>query len=158
MRVTPLDIIQKSFAPNKKGGFDPNEVAGFLDEVREAFEELIRQNHEQKGALDERDREIARLRSEEDAVKETLMIARKFAEEMGDSAKKEADLLLGEARLDAQRVLTEAHDEHRDLLNQVLHLKSLRVQLVTGIRATLETHTRMLDEVEELLEADGQEA
>ena len=71
MRVTPLDIIQKKFSMNKKG-YDPEEVGAFLEEVREGLEELIRENHEQKGSLSEKDKEIARLRSDEDAVKETI--------------------------------------------------------------------------------------
>jgi len=157
LRVTPLDIIQKKFSSNKKG-YDPDEVTVFLEEVREALEDLIRENHEQKGALTERDREIARLRAEEGAVKETLMVARKFSEELNSSARREADLVLGEARLDAQRVLSQAHDEHRDLLQEVIHLKSLRLQHIAEIRAVLETHTRLIEEAEGRLEVSSEGA
>lgn len=157
MRVTPLDIIQKKFANNKKG-FDPDEVSAFLEEVRETLEDVIRENHEQKGALTERDREIARLRSEEDAVKETLMVARKFGEDLNSSARREADLVLGEARLDAQRVLSQAHDEHRDLLQEVIHLKSIRLQHISELRAVLGTHGRLIDEAENRLEVASESA
>jgi cell division initiation protein len=157
MRVTPLDIIQKKFSMNKKG-YDPEEVGAFLEEVREGLEELIRENHEQKGSLSEKEKEIARLRSDEDAVKETLMVARKFSEDMNGSARREADLLLGEARLDAQRVLSQAHDEHRELLQEVIHLKSIRLQHLAEMRAILETHNRLIQDVESRLEAAPESA
>jgi len=157
MRVTPLDIIQKKFSMNKKG-FEPDEVTEFMEQVRETLEELIRENHERKGILAERDREIERLRSEEDAVKETLMVARKFSEDMNGSARREADLLLGEARLDAQRVLSQAHDEHRELLQEVIHLKSVRLQHLSEMRAVLETQNRLIEEAERRLEASPEGA
>ena len=43
MRVTPLDIIQKQFAPSRRG-VDADEVSEFLDEVRESMEELLKDN------------------------------------------------------------------------------------------------------------------
>ena len=147
MRITPLDIIQKEFSSNKKG-LDPDEVRAFLEEIRETLEDVLKENHEQKISLAACEKEISTLKKNEDEIKETLLVARKLTEDMNSQARREADLILGEARLEAQRVLTQAHDEHRDLLQEVVHLKGQRLQLVAGIRAVLDAQSRLMDELE----------
>ena len=147
MRITPLDILQKEFTANKKG-FDPDEVKAFLEEIRETLEEVLKDHHDQKGQLLAQEKEISKLRENEDEIKETLLVARKLTEDMNSQARREADLILGEARLEAQRVLTQAHDEHRDLLQEVVHLKSQRLQLIAGIRAVLNAQGQLMDELE----------
>lgn len=147
MRVTPIDILQKEFSSNKKG-FDPDEVRAFLEETRETLEELLKENQGQKISLAVQEKEVTKLRSNEDEIKETLLVARKLTEDMSSQARREADLILGEARLEAQRVLTQAHDEHRDLLQEVVHLQGQRFQLIAGIRGVLDAQTRLMDEIE----------
>ena len=147
MRITPLDILQKEFTANKKG-FDPDEDKAFLEEIRETLEEVLKDHHDQKGQLLAQEKEISKLRENEDEIKETLLVARKLTEDMNSQARREADLILGEARLEAQRVLTQAHDEHRDLLQEVVHLKSQRLQLIAGIRAVLNAQGQLMDELE----------
>ena len=147
MRITPLDILQKEFTANKKG-FDPDEVKAFLEEIRETLEEVLKDHHDQKGQLLAQEKEISKLRENEDEIKETLLVARKLTEDMNSQARREADLILGEARLEAQRVLTQAHDEHRDLLQEVVHLKSQRLQLIAAIRAVLNAQGQLMDELE----------
>jgi cell division initiation protein len=147
MRVTPLDILQKEFSNNKKG-FDPDEVKAFLEESRETLEDVLKENQDQRMSLAAQEKEITRLRENEDEIKKTLLVARKLTDDMSTQARREADLILGEARLEAQRVLTQAHDEHRDLLQEVVHLKGQRFQLIAGIRGVLEAQSRLMDEIE----------
>ena len=72
MRITPLDILQKEFTANKKG-FDPDEVKAFLEEIRETLEEVLKEHHDQKGQLLAQEKEISKLRENEDEIKETLL-------------------------------------------------------------------------------------
>ena len=153
MRITPLDILQKEFSSNKKG-LDPDEVTAFLEEIRETLEELLKENHDQKSQLQQKDREIAKLKESENEIKETLLVAKKLTDDMSTQARREADLILGEARLEAQRVLTQAHDEHRDLLQEVVHLKGQRLQLIAGIRAILDAQSKLMDELEASVETE----
>ena len=154
MRITPLDILQKDFSSNKKG-LDPDEVRAFLEEIRETLENVLKENHEQKISLAAQEKEISTLKKNEDEIKETLLVARKLTEDMSTQARREADLILGEARLEAQRVLTQAHDEHRDLLQEVVHLKGQRLQLIASIRAVLDAQTRLMDELESQSESSA---
>ena len=148
MRITPLDIIQKEFGSTRRG-LDPDEVGEFLEEVRETLEEVLRENRTHQEALKARDREIESLRARESEIHQTLMLARRMTEELKDTSRREADLLLGEARLEAQRVLSTAHDEHRELLQEVIQLQSVRKRLAAELRAVMETHLRLVRELEQ---------
>ena len=114
MRITPLDILQKEFSSNKKG-FDPDEVKAFLEEIRETLEEVLKTNHEHKAQIQAQSREISALKEGENEIKETLLVAKKLTDDMGSQARREADLILGEARLEAQRACAQPRAQLRHL-------------------------------------------
>jgi cell division initiation protein len=151
MRITPLDIIQKQFAPGRRG-YDSDEVRAFLEEVRESMEELLRENQRLRTALAEREAQIEELRSTESDVKATLMLARKLSDDLERTARREADVVVGEARLEAERILMATADERRDLQVELVQLRAQRARLLTDLRAVVDAHGMMLDEH---LRADG---
>ena len=110
MRVTPLDIIQKQFTANRRG-YEPDEVRAFLEETRETLEDLLKENQRLREQIARFEAEIAELRSEEHEVKETLQLARQVKEEMERTARRESDVVLGEARLEAEKIIMAAGDE-----------------------------------------------
>ena len=110
MRVTPLDIIQKQFTANRRG-YEPDEVRGFREEIRETMEDLLKENQRLPEQIARFEAEIAELRSEEHEVKETLQLARQVKEEMERTARRESDVVLGEARLEAEKIIMAAGDE-----------------------------------------------
>jgi cell division initiation protein len=146
-RITPLDIINKDFSMVRKG-FEPDEVAKFLDEVRDTLEETLKDQKKLEEKLRATADEIGRMREAEGQIKDTLILAKKISEDLETNARREADLVLGEARLEAQRIISTSHDEHRDMLQDVHRLKGLRARLVAEIHAVLDTHGSLLEQVE----------
>jgi len=144
-RITPLDIINKQFTSGRRG-YDAAEVSTFLEAIRDTLEETLKEQRRLQDSLREKQDEIARLRDNEDQIKETLLLARKLSEELEGGARREADLVVGEARLEAQRIIASTHDTHRDLLAEVTRLKVMRTQFVNEMRALLDTHQTMLNE------------
>lgn len=146
-RITPLDIIQKEFTPNRRG-FDPEEVRLFMDQVRETLEETLKDKRRLEERIRDRELELERMRRNEDQIKETLILAKKLSTDVEDNAKREADLVLGEARLEAQEILSSAQEEYEDTLVEVKGLQGRRHKLLAELRAVLHTHTAMLDELQ----------
>jgi cell division initiation protein len=124
MRVTPLDIIKKEFTPSRKG-VDEIEVQNFLEDVRETLDELLKENQRLRDVIKRRDNEIMELKGEESSIKDTLVLARRLTEDLERKSRRESDLIIGEARLEAQRILMETADERRNLQGE---LTSLRCQ------------------------------
>jgi cell division initiation protein len=148
MSVTPLDILQKQFSPARRAGYEPAEVHAFLDAVRESLELSLRENLKLRELLLERDREVAGLRSESGDIKDALVLARRLAVDMELNAKREADLVVGEARLEAEQLLAAARDEERVLQEHLVRLRTSRVHHLAQMRAFLDAQRRILDELE----------
>jgi cell division initiation protein len=148
MPLTPLDVLQKQFGPARKGGYEAEEVHRFLDEVREAWEAGLKENHRLREEIRGLQGDLARFRGEHDEIKETLLLARRLSVELENNARREVDVLLGEARLESERLLSVSQDEHRSLQEEVLRLKAARVHHVAQMRALIEAQGRMLDEID----------
>jgi cell division initiation protein len=148
MRVTPLDIIQKQFAVvQKRGGYDPDEVRTFLDSVRESMEDLLRENQRQREELGRREAEVNELRSSEGDIKDTLNLARRLAEDLKETSRREADVIVGEARLESERILLAITEERRELQAELVHLKAARARLLADMRASVEVASRLITEI-----------
>lgn len=146
-RVTPLDIIQREFNFHRRG-FDPDEVRAFLEEIRETLEATLKERRHLEEAVRAKDLELERMRRNEDQIKDTLVLARKLSEELEENARREADLVVGEAQLEAQRILAASHDEHRALLGEVQQLKGAKYKVLAEMRAVLDSHGRLLQDME----------
>jgi len=147
MRITPLDIIQKQFTPGKRG-YDSDEVRAFLESVRESMEELLKENQRLKDLVATRDREVAELRDNESDIKDTLILARRLSDDLKRTARREADVAVGEARLEAERIIMAATDERASLQEGIVRLRSGKVQLIAELRAVLDTHAKLLEDVD----------
>lgn len=147
MRVTPLDIIKKEFTPSRKG-FDSDEVTQFLEDVRETLDELLKENQRLREVIKRRDNEISLLKGEESSIKDTLVLARRLTEDLERKARRESDLIVGEARLEAQRILMATADERRNLQGDLAKLRAGKVQLIAEVKAILDAHNRLIHEME----------
>ncbi len=147
MRVTPLDIIQKQFTANRRG-YDPDEVRSFLEETRETMEDLLKENQRLREQIARFEAEIVELRSEEHEVKETLQLARQVKEEMQRTARRESDVVLGEARLEGEKILMAAADERKDIQGELVRLRSQKAQMLGEMRGIVDTHIRLLDDLD----------
>ena len=145
-RITPLDIINKDFSMVRKG-YEPDEVTSFMDEVRDTLEETLKDKKKLEDQLRAKEAELDRMREAEGQIKDTLVLAKKLSEDLETNARREADLVLGEARLEAQRIISSSHDEHREMLQDVHRLKGLRARLLAEIKAVIDTHSSLLQQV-----------
>lgn len=145
MALTPLDILQKQFTASRKAGYEPDEVTTFLDAVREAWEGSLKESQRLRDELRAAQNELDRLRGEQDELKDTLILARRLSVDLENNARREADLVIGEARLEAERILAVVHDEERQLQDTVIRLKSARLHHVAEMRAMVDAHSRLLD-------------
>jgi cell division initiation protein len=149
MRVTPLDIIQKKFSPARRSGYDSDEVQTFLEEVRESMEEMLKENQRLREEIGRRESEIQDLKGNETDIKHTLQLARRLGEDLERGARREADVIVGEARLEAERVLMAAAEERRELQAEIVRLRSNRMRMMAEMRAVVDGYGRIIDDMEQ---------
>jgi cell division initiation protein len=149
MAITPLDITQQRFRTKLGGGLDKAEVDAFLSAVAAEVEKLIRENNE----LKEEQRTMRRLlddyRAREEALKETMITAQRVTDEIKKGAEKEADIIIGRAELEAERIQEQAVQRRSALLADISELKRQRTELIVQLRGVIATHNRLLDVAEQ---------
>src|SRR4051794_18160164 len=141
--LTPLEIQKQTFTRALKG-YHPDEVRGYLSLVAEEIERLLRD-------VDRLQRENAMLREELDEhsqreriLKDTLLSAQKVSEDVKANARKEAELIVKDAELLAERVVAQAMTRMSDIERAIQDLKLERVSARNKLRSTLDTVQQML--------------
>lgn len=148
MGVTPLVVRQKEFTTRFRG-FDVQEVDIFLEEISKELEAQGR-------AIDAVKQENRRLalenqgyRKREDSMKTAMIQSQKVLDQMKENAKKEAQLSLANAGVEAEKILNRAHKRLSQLHSDIIELKRQRIQLEMQISAVLESHSKMLEMTKE---------
>jgi len=141
--LTPLEIQKQSFARKLKG-FDPNEVRAYLQLIAEEMENLLRD-------VDRLSRENVMLREDLDdhnqrerILKDTLLSAQKVSEEVKSNARKEAELIVKDAELLSERLVSQAMSRVADLERTIQDLKVERRAARNKLSATLDTIQQLL--------------
>ena len=149
MSLTPLDIQRMRF-PQKMRGFDPAEVESFLALVAEEHTKLLSQVDKA-----ERENRYYRQRLEETEHREhqlqqTLLQAQKVSDEITANARREAELLVREAELSADRMVQQAIEQSTRIEGKITELRTMRRELQLKFRNTLDLFQRILEaEMEE---------
>lgn len=143
-RLTAMDIEKQEFT-RKMRGYDPDEVKLFLRAVAEEVERVNLENatlREEKGGLTQR---IDDFKDRERTLQETLVTAQRMSAELKDQSRQEADLLIREARVKAERLLEQAQDQLHSLDNEIGRLRLEKEAFENRLRAAIEEHLSLLD-------------
>src|SRR5262245_61330152 len=119
MRLSPIDIRQQQFAMKMFRGFDPQEVLAYLEDVADDYESLLRENATLKEQLSGHEERARGISDTEKTLKDTLVTTQRVAEEMREAAKRDANLVLREATLNAEKLMEEVHAEEARLRSEV---------------------------------------
>jgi cell division initiation protein len=149
MNITPLDITQKSFRRSFRG-LDSEEVAAFLALVASEFEGLVTELNGLREDNRRKADELAEHRGRERALQETLVAAQRASEEIRESARKEAEITLADAELQAEKIVQSAHGRFLKIVDDVNEMKRQRIQFEAGVKTLVESHLKLLEAFREV--------
>jgi cell division initiation protein len=144
MRISVLDIRNHSF-PRRWSGYDREEVDAFLRMIAEDYEAALRDAQAQREQVHKLETRVEDLVSNEEILQQTLTTAQKLADDLKRTAMKEAEVLVGEAEVKAEKVLEAAHRRAARLAEDIREMKLLRTRLAAAVRAAIQVHLDLLD-------------
>ena len=147
MKLTPLDLQQKTFRKGRLGGLDEKEVRAYLDFVATELEEMTRKLNRQDEELRRREARINEFKDREQLLQQTLTTAQRLAEEMKAHGRKEADIVLSDAELQAEKIIANAQAKRLQLIQEIDELKRARSSFIQQLTAILETHKSLVDHI-----------
>jgi cell division initiation protein len=143
MPLQPLEIQKQRFA-TKMRGFDPVEVENFLGLVAEDLSQRL-------GEIERLEREnrylresVAAAQARERELQDNLLRGTKVADEMISTSQREAQLLVKEAEIHADKLVHQAMERAQEVDSRIQELRTRRRELQLKLRGTLELFAQIL--------------
>ncbi|NOY59893.1 MAG: DivIVA domain-containing protein [Calditrichaeota bacterium] len=147
MKLTPLDIRKQEFKKTMRG-FDPDEVEAFLSMVADEMELLIRERNQTNDELIKLRTQLKDYQRVEHTLRETLVRAQSTVEESRANSRREAEIIIHEAELQADNILKEAREELMDLRHEISLVKTQKESFSRRLRHLLQSQIELLDVME----------
>ena len=109
--ITPLDIENKKFAKQVMNGYSLDEVDDFLDDLTVEYEKLFKENAEYKNEVIRLKEDMEHYKAIESTLQNTLVIAQTTAEDVKNVARQQADQIIAEAKLNAEKEVDNLENE-----------------------------------------------
>ncbi len=144
MTITPLDIQQQQFKTRFRG-FDIREVDTFLEHMADAFESLQSENKKLREEINRLKLESQGYKEREETFKRAMLNSQKVLEQMKQNARKSAELVIADAEIKAEKILSRAQNRLEQLHEDIAELKRQRMQIEVQIRSIIESHSKLLE-------------
>lgn len=156
MKVTPLDLRQQRFRTAFRG-FDRAEVTALLHEVAEEYETALLEVDRLRQDLTRTEACVSEHREHETNLRNTLMTAQKLAEDIRESADRQAQSIIREAESRSDLLLQKTQARLEDVQREIDGLRLKRRDVEASIEATIASLRNAIDFVHEQEQRDREE-
>jgi len=156
VKLTPLEIKKQDFKV-KVRGFDPSEVEAFLEMVSEEFEEILNDRKRLNDEVIKLKTQLRDYQQVEKTLQETLMNAQESVTQSKENSKREAQIILREAELKAERILDEARGKIDKMKNELNILRSQKESFSKRLKHLLESQIELIRvlEIDDVVNGDS---
>lgn len=144
MPLTPLEI-QKTRFPQKMRGYDPEAVQEFLSLVADDLVQYLGQIERLERENRYYQKRLEGAETREHQLQETLLRAQKVSEEITATAKREAELVVKEAELAADKIVQQAIEQSTRIEGKIGELRTARRELQLKLKNTVDLFHRILE-------------
>ena len=143
--LTPLDIRRYDFETARVGGYKKERVDQFRDQVADELERLTRLNQELEQKAKGFHEQLRAFRERDKALNDALISAQQLRSEIREQADREAQLILREARAEAERIVDAARGDIRRLASEIESLERTRRSFLLQLRTMVERQLADID-------------
>ncbi len=144
MALTPLEIQKMRFS-QKMRGYDPTEVEGFLSVLAEDLSNRIAQIEKMERESRYYKQRLEEAEAREHQLQQTLLRAQKVSDDLMENARREAELMVKEAELMADKIVQQAIEQAVRMEGKISELKTARRELQLKFKNTLDLFERILE-------------
>jgi cell division initiation protein len=129
MALTPVEI-RHLHPPSGFFGYKRGHTDRLFDEIAASFEDVWRERADLADKVEQLETDLVRYKELESLLRTTLISAERASAEVKEQARREAELILTEARSEARRLQRDAFAENERLLVESHKLKlAMRIAL-----------------------------
>ncbi|MBV8531297.1 MAG: DivIVA domain-containing protein, partial [Candidatus Eremiobacteraeota bacterium] len=127
---------------------DRGDVDQFLDEIIETLEDEAQHRAALEAEIADLKERVSHFKAMEESLQNTLVLARRTADEVKASAHKEADLIREQARLTGEREIAGYNDAIADVRREHQRAVEAAEKVRSELRSLLMTHLALLERVD----------
>ena len=157
MHISPLDIRKQRFRKTVMG-YDADQVNSFLEMVAGEFEALIRKTDEFSTQLKYTQSKLEGYEKIEKNLSDTLLTAQRSTDEARLNAQKEAELIIKDAQIRADRYEDGARNRVHELESELLSLRAQRDSFLSRFRSMLRDQLSLLEVISDNLAGEQKPA
>ncbi len=145
MKIAPIDVAHKTFT-RKFSGLSKNEVYQYLRDVADVMEEMVREKNALSEKVRQKDEQIKEYKEKSESLQETLHTLNKVSEQMRHDAEREGMLIVEDARQQGDAIVRGTKESLRKTYQEIAHIKTLKMQFESNMKALLKAHESMLSQ------------
>jgi cell division initiation protein len=150
MRITPIDIIHKSFS-KKMLGVDGNEVMEFMAQIASQMELLMHERNSMKETLREKELSLLEYKERDQVLKTTITTASQMSERIRSDAEREAKLIIADANQKSEIIMRDSRDSLKKMYQEITELKRARMQFEANLKALVQAHLSLVEQGEKYM-------
>ncbi len=157
--MTLNDIINVGFRKSGFSGYKAEDVDGFVDRVRESYDELLKTNVAKDQQIDklkaENEQNLEKLkvlagkieeyRAQEDEIKNALISAQKVGDASVREARHKSEIIIKDANLKADHILANAEEKITDQKKELERLQQAVSDFRTKLLNAYKEHLTLID-------------
>lgn len=135
--ITPMDIHNKQFSRGLRG-YNEEEVRDFLQQIVSDYEQIYREHREMEDELDQMKTKLANYEKISNTMTSALQLAKDAARNVTETAHRNADVMISNAKAEGDKRLREALENRRLLNETISHTEGNMKTYICKIRRDLE--------------------
>ncbi|WP_027178081.1 DivIVA domain-containing protein [Maridesulfovibrio bastinii] len=144
MSLSKIDLLNIKFSKSLFG-YSKSEVDQLMAEVAEVLGGMADDKKQLLKKISRRESTIAEFRQREETLRDTLMTTQKMVDDLKETARKEAEVIINEAHSRAETILQQAHNRLAQIHEDINELKRQRTRFEVELKGLLESHLRVLE-------------
>jgi len=144
MAITPLDIQKMTFAQRMRG-LDATEVTEFLRLVADELQAKLSEIERLQQMVRDQGERLRGSESRQNDLQDALLRSQKIADEILATSRREAQVLIKEAELTGDRIVSQAIEQATHIESRMSELRMARREVQLQFKNTLDLFGRILE-------------
>lgn len=148
MAITPIDIKKMGFK-SSFSGYNKIDVSAYLEVVSDEFTKLIAENEslkKDKAFLQDKVQDQEKIRT---SLENAAKIITSTVDDIKVKTEQEAELIINQAKLKADEIISSAHKSSIDMVDKIEELKKEKSLLIKKMKSFISIHSEILETFED---------
>lgn len=143
--LKPEEIANVSFRRANLGGYRPEDVDAFIDQVQLTIDQMQKDKAELAQKLELLAKKVEEYRNDEESIRTTLLSAQKLADASVREAKHKSEVIIKDATVKAEKIVANAQRDIEDQQKTIENLQKEVVNFRSRLLAIYKEHLTLID-------------